>query len=682
MGIHNLDTGEVIYLNKLNPNLPYLLPEFGDLIVDEDGAILGISEGRKLIRIRRDGSFEEIFALDVEFDYPLSAFARDGSGNLWFGFDTFEEDNDNGEKVLAKYDGASVEFTGLGRPNLRIVDIGQDDTGHLWVLAGDHIDNTAYLGIYQLNQDDEVVHSRVFSNPASFWGRMDVSGNKVWVLVSRGRLWEYSNGVWTEHYQVGFEVFPVLANLLRMDRDGMAWLARSPGFPLSGFYHEQEDGWGYIPMESLPGVEDGSTNKINAMEFDEENNLLAATDFGLLYYKDGEWSSLKTTENHFLDYELIDIAAYKDTMWLSSSGGVSKLYGTVWKNYTSENSILSGDINEIEYDSVAHCLWAHSLDRLFKLVGDQWSEIDLPFEPYIIYELTSSQDGRVWFGDYENLIRYDGASFFAYNVQNSPLQGSFIDNIAFDGQNIWVQNMDTHPYATTPGIFKVENDVMSLFTEIEKSTLKELKVDRDGVIWAIKGLELRQYRDGNWVSLGEIASYLPVSQRNTSFCFSEACGVIIGSKTGINIYRDGEWLFLDHTNSPLDYKSDGPLACDGKKLIVGNDGLKIFYDCEALLEQLVNEEPAPEKEEERIISLFPNPATAAMWLKTSPGGFPSGLLAEAYDLSGRIVLEQQLGPASLSSEIPVGNLAKGVYFMVVRNLESKEVVQRFKFVKY
>lgn len=138
-------------------------------------------------------------------------------------------------------------------------------------------------------------------------------------------------------------------------------------------------------MESLPGVEDGSTNKINAMDFDEENNLLAATDFGLLYYKDGEWSSLKTTENNFLDYELIDIATYKDTMWLSSSGGVSKLYGTVWKNYTSENSILYGDINEIEYDSVAHCLWAHSLDRLFKLVGDQWSEIDLPFDPRLTY---------------------------------------------------------------------------------------------------------------------------------------------------------------------------------------------------------------------------------------------------------------------------------------------------------
>ena len=73
------------------------------------------------------------------------------------------------------------------------------------------------------------------------------------------------------------------------------------------------------------------------------------------------------------------------------------------------------------------------------------------------------------------------------------------------------------------------------------------------------------------------------------------------------------------------------------------------------------------------------------WLARSPGFPLSGfyyVLEEAYDLSGRIVLEQQLGPASLSSEIPVGNLAKGVYFMVVRNLESKEVVQRFKFVKY
>ncbi|MCO6493412.1 MAG: T9SS type A sorting domain-containing protein [Phaeodactylibacter sp.] len=150
---------------------------------------------------------------------------------------------------------------------------------------------------------------------------------------------------------------------------------------------------------------------------------------------------------------------------------------------------------------------------------------------------------------------------------------------------------------------------------------------------------------------------------------------------GSAVWINGFNTLPNEENSPLVVGYTIPIACDGKNLIFQNDGLMIFYDFESLFEQLVDEEPAPEKEE-GIISLFPNPATGAVWIKTAPGGFPSGLLAEAYNLSGRMVLEQQLGPASLSAEIPVGHLAKGVYFMVVRNLESGEVAQRFKFVKY
>ena len=77
-------------------------------------------------------------------------------------------------------------------------------------------------------------------------------------------------------------------------------------------------------------------------------------------------------------------------------------------------------------------------------------------------------------------------------------------------------------------------------------------------------------------------------------------------------------------------------------------------------------------QKDNSILVFPNPVKNILYFKNNPGN----LTVEIYSYEGRIIKTEELG---LSSEIAVGDLADGLYFI---NLSGKNRSETIKFVKF
>jgi len=77
--------------------------------------------------------------------------------------------------------------------------------------------------------------------------------------------------------------------------------------------------------------------------------------------------------------------------------------------------------------------------------------------------------------------------------------------------------------------------------------------------------------------------------------------------------------------------------------------------------------------------IFPNPASTTFRIKFDHT-ISGPAVISVYDISGKEVSKTSLvAEDMISSEIPVNNLAKGVYVVKVSSADNK--VQNFKFVK-
>ncbi|MFN7013723.1 MAG: T9SS type A sorting domain-containing protein, partial [Bacteroidia bacterium] len=74
------------------------------------------------------------------------------------------------------------------------------------------------------------------------------------------------------------------------------------------------------------------------------------------------------------------------------------------------------------------------------------------------------------------------------------------------------------------------------------------------------------------------------------------------------------------------------------------------------------------------IKLFPNPASENITIQL-PADYEKGIL-EMYDISGRLIVQQQLPEQVLTHTVSVGNFQKGVYFLVISKQGMRSISEK------
>jgi hypothetical protein len=106
--------------------------------------------------------------------------------------------------------------------------------------------------------------------------------------------------------------------------------------------------------------------------------------------------------------------------WIGTfNRGLVKYDGKNWTIY--DNGFL-GDarITDLLFDKRDR-LWIAYSTGLVLLDGNSWLTLTNNLPSNVVNSLEQDNDGNIWIGTYEGLVKYDGANFQVFNKSNSPL---------------------------------------------------------------------------------------------------------------------------------------------------------------------------------------------------------------------------------------------------------------------
>lgn len=166
-------------------------------------------------------------------------------------------------------------------------------------------------------------------------------------------------------------------------------------------------------------IQEPSTDNVTALEIDEANNVWigANVSSGILF----KYNQLSDSWTVFGDEAFgdsigivnsIDIDQ-DDRIWVGTNDGIFKYDGLEWE---SAFSIHVGPIplhgRCLHFDQ-SNTLWCTMGDKLHRYENGVWTQMDdfITEFPCQIREISSDDDGNVWFGTVNGLVKYDGNSF-------------------------------------------------------------------------------------------------------------------------------------------------------------------------------------------------------------------------------------------------------------------------------
>ncbi len=174
----------------------------------------------------------------------------------------------------------------------------------------------------------------------------------------------------------------------------------------------------------------------------EENHYYLATLFGLIEYKDGQYTNLtKATKR---TTQIFQINYFNSEYWLQTDEGIMQFDG---KNFDN-------------------------------------SKIPVPLHKNITHSMRQDQSGNLWFATIRGLYQYDGNSFQRYTVENG-LPSNRIDWAFLDSQErLWLSIKEDLGVFDGSCFYQVEeNGTMDLWRDGYRMRYREILEDHEGNIW-------------------------------------------------------------------------------------------------------------------------------------------------------------------------------------------------------
>ena len=528
---------------------------------------------------RYDGSTWYVFnlaAMQVNIG-SINAIIKNPDGSFWLG----------GTSGLLKTDLITYELFNSSNtpfPALQVKDMELDNTGRLWVSSSGPSGQVGYWddGVWTMitpniygetgglscDQNNNVWCGKMSGlycsngtgwtqiyNPQepSSWNNFSSvavdADNTIWAITN-GRVFKFSNDVWTYFYHVPYNELIPLKKLVPDGNGGVFFCS-------SKLYHN---------TERVSGVDD----------FDN-------------YYPFSTYRKDRLGRN-----------------WFGMLGGFTVYDGETWQDFDHDSYyLLNGEtFKDIAFDN-ANTLYAALNNRIINFDGTSWSYFQLPPIFPTISSLNclefDAQD-NLWIGTNDGLLKKNGNNWQVYNTTNSALPSNLIRDMAIDSVNRLVFSTDNgiaryDPLSVSWEVFNSDN------APFVSNYFSSLFVCSDDQLWARSGDYVYYYDNVSWTP-----HQLPLM--DAGYVDNAELGVDNQGRLWVNMYMDGiarlegdSWTILNYFNSPLQYNVVQALASDssGKIWIGIRGGMQSYQEPVAIVDaELI---PIPRLQ----ITAYPNP---------------------------------------------------------------------------
>lgn len=272
-------------------------------------------------------------------------------------------------------------------------------------------------------------------------------------------------------------------------------------------------------------------------------------------------------------------------VWLATESGISKFDGVNFKNYTSDDGLVSGGIKKICKDSKGNIWMGHVSGDLTVFDGESIQKH--PISEFISMEITSllfDKDGILWISTLgDGLIRLDNPYVFnPEKIKYEQYKGRRLSDRVF---SVVLAKNDSVFFITDAGIRKYNKKDSSFVKHAPKGLTTYWQItamyeDSRGDVWygTYHGGLYRYFKEKNVFEIYDARDGLADNWVTTINEDSKG-NIWIGTwGGGITRFKENEFKTYDNTNGLLDLKIFKIIEdVEGNILIATNDhGLAIF----------------------------------------------------------------------------------------------------------
>jgi len=439
---------------------------------------VGYSEhGIDLYR-ERQGRWYYVERTEVMAPQGVSALAIGRGGVIWVA----------SRGALASVNGTRITDLSSGNSPLtgeEITALAVDDTGALWVTAGDRLYRFADA-TWKVYGPDRVAGDFPRGQLADV---QPAPGGRVWIASTAGSICRLDPELDT--------CSPFHSGAEGMAAGPVRDLATGPsgelgyGTALAGSSVLLRNRWRTLALaDGFP-----SANRVFATTSDTNGFLWVATSTGVQKVDPGKPASMQVIEPDTAGTPPAVRTLYADArggVWL---GGLWASYydGTIWKHYTQAEGMVGDEVSAVAEDA----------------------------------------QGRIWFGTPAGLSIWTGTTFFNLTSANG-LPDAKILALAADAQGVWIGSADG-------GLYRFEQNQLQVLTAenvgLPSNTVTALLVAANGTLFAGTDLGLAQFAEGTLEIVDAIPA-LPI----TALASSPDGSIWAGTQgAGTWVLRDGTW---------------------------------------------------------------------------------------------------------------------------------------------
>lgn len=391
------------------------------------------------------------------------------------------------------------------------------------------------LSIRHYDVSDGLAHSHVSAMHQDAKGYLWLA---TWEGMSRFDGYRFTN------YTVRDGLGDPIINAIAEDRLGRLWVGTNGG-GIARLIDERSSSRaaGKVFLNFRVG-DSAPSNRVNALLFDNQNNLWCATDGGLFRSPMTQTGDLKF--ELIVPYEgeisMVAAADHLGRLWFGIANQLIEIVGDQIIKYGPDDELGGRQIMSIAEDRAGNVLVANQLN-VFKFIATgqaspgRWQKLPLKFEPNQgINALLSDASGALWIGTWDGLIKYSDGKQTLYSSAQG-LSDNTIESLTEDRDgNLWIGTVGG-------GVCKLASEMIVSFTKTEglpNQDVNKVIEDRRGNIYAsIENGGLAQITEGKAIPLRDSQSP-PFSNLNDRIFQDRDSNWWIGTHDGLFRFQGPE----------------------------------------------------------------------------------------------------------------------------------------------